>query len=360
MKHVFIIMCLLCCPSLLTSQTRVEKRVATKASGYGVTYSLPLTSLVVNVEVIKETHRAGPYYRYAEKYLGVKDAVTEDAVRYRLGRVSLENRGIPDANSSYTIEFRAGTTAPYVYLTEDGLLCTVNADCEPADDGRTTAADSDRGDARTDAAPASTSSVYTEELLMAGSQARQAEVAARQIYHIRESKMDILTGDADNLPPDGEAMKIVIARLEEQEATLTRLFTGQRAEETSYYDVRIVPQDDLENEVLFRFSEKLGVLDADDLAGAPVYMNLTAIERPPELTPKEAERKAKMKGIIYNVPGKATVVIGTERGPIYRGEVQVVQFGTSEVLAPAMFEDRRKPVKVFFYPQTGALKQIIQ
>lgn len=45
---------------------------------------------------------------------------------------------------------------------------------------------------------------------MAGSTARQAEVAAKQIYRIRESRLNILTGEADNLPPDGEAMKLVI------------------------------------------------------------------------------------------------------------------------------------------------------
>ena len=60
-------------------------------------------------------------------------------------------------------------------------------------------------------------SVFSEELLMAGSTAKQAEVAAKQIYRIRESRLNILTGEADNLPPDGEAMKLVIQQLEEQE-----------------------------------------------------------------------------------------------------------------------------------------------
>lgn len=56
-------------------------------------------------------------------------------------------------------------------------------------------------------------SVFSEELLMAGSTAKQAEVAAKQIYRIRESRLNILTGEADNLPPDGEAMKLVIQQL---------------------------------------------------------------------------------------------------------------------------------------------------
>ncbi|MDR1407654.1 MAG: DUF4831 family protein [Tannerella sp.] len=338
------------------SQTRVEKKIATKASGYGVTYMLPVTSLIINTEVIKEVHKAGPYYRYAEKYLGVKDAVTEDAVLYKPGKVTLENKGIPDTNNSYTVEFKTGTVAPYVYLTEDGMLCSINTDYTPPP------APPDHKPATEvqDAPAGNATAVFTEELLMAGSLARQAEVAAKQIYHIRESKMDILTGDADNLPPDGEAMKIVIKQLEDQEKALTALFTGTRTTETFYYDVNIVPQDDLENEVLFRFSQKQGLLDADDLGGAPVYMNLTAIEKAPELTPKEVEKKAKMKGIVYNVPGKAAVEIKTERDVLFKGEVQIVQFGTYEILAPVMFEDRKKPVKVLFYPETGALRQIIQ
>ena len=105
------------------SQTRVEKKVAMKSNGYGVTYALPKTSLIVTAEVTKVTCKAGPYYKYAEKYLGVKDAVTNDHVYYELGKIYLENKGVPDEENTYTIEFKSRTVAPYVYLTEDGLMC---------------------------------------------------------------------------------------------------------------------------------------------------------------------------------------------------------------------------------------------
>ncbi|MDR1337342.1 MAG: DUF4831 family protein [Tannerella sp.] len=355
MKKRFVITCILLGSAMMVAaQTRVEKKMATRAGGYGVTYSLPKTSLLINAEVTKTACKAGPYYKYAEKYLGVTDAVTEDRVSYELGKLTLTNRGIPDADNVYTVEFRAGTVAPYVYLTEDGLLCSVNAEYVPPAPPVEKAAESET--------PAkSSSAVFTEELLMAGSVVRQAEVAAKQIFHIRESRMDILTGDSENLPPDGEAMKLVIKKLEDEEAALTRLFAGTCTKETSYYDVTLVPQEDLENEVLFRFSKKLGILDADDLGGEPVYISLTATERAPALDPKEAEKKAKsMKGLIYNVPGKAQVEIKSGLKTLYRGEVPVVRFGTTECLAPVLFEDKKNPVKIFFYPETGAIKQIIQ
>jgi len=117
----------------------------------------------------------------------------------------------------------------------------------------------------------------------------------------------------------------------------------------------------LEKEILFRFSPQLGIVAADDLGGAPVYLDLKAIDRAPALEPKEAEKKEKsLKGIIYNIPGKASIAISMNKKTLLKGEVQVTQFGTQEGLAPVMFEDKKAPVKIYFYPETGAIKQIIQ
>ena len=354
MKNIILLVSLLLSVSAM-AQTKVVKANAVKANDYGVTYSLPKTQLVVDAEVTKVTCKAGPYYRYAEKYLGVKKFITEDKVYYELGKVKLLNRGIPDKDNTYLVSFKPGTVAPYAYLTEEGLLCSINAEYTPETEAE------DENTNKRKRAVATDASVFTEELLMAGSTAKQAEVAAKQIYRIRESRMNILTGDADNLPPDGQAMQLVIEELEAQEEALTNLFTGVITRETEQYEVTIIPNDDLEKEVIFRFSEHLGIVDADDLGGEPVYMNLTATERAPQLDPKEAEKKEKsLKGIVYNVPGKARIELFTARKSLYKGEAQITQFGTREALAPVMFEDKKAPVKVYFYPETGAIKQIIQ
>jgi len=355
MRNIIIIACLLFHLPLM-AQTKVIKKNAVKANNFGITYSLPKTSLLVNAEVIKITSKAGPYYKYAEKYLGVKNAISEDKVYYQLGKISLENKGIPDPDNTYIVEFKSGTVAPYAYLTEEGLLCSINAEYMP--EKSTTEEARKRKQQSGQIADAS---VLSEELLMAGSTAKQAEVAAKQIYRIRDSRLNILTGEADNLPPDGEAMKLVIQQLEEQEQALTNLFTGIQVRDTSDYEITIDPYDDLEKEILFRFSPQLGIVAADDLGGAPVYLDLKAIDRAPALEPKEAEKKEKsLKGIIYNIPGPASIAISMNKKTLLKGEVQVTQFGTQEGLAPVMFEDKKAPVKIYFYPETGAIKQIIQ
>lgn len=353
MRNLMIIAACVCSFPLM-AQTKVVKKNAVKANDFGITYSLPRTSLVVEAEVTKVTCKAGPYYKYAEKYLGTKDIVTEDNTYYELGKISLRSKGVPDPDNTFIVSFKAGTTAPYACLTEDGLLCTINAEYEedPASASKAS---------KKETPAASDLSVFTEEFLMAGSTSKQAEVAAKQIYRIRESRMNILTGEADNLPPDGEAMKLVIQQLDAQEQALVNLFTGTKTKEVTYPAFTIVPREDVEKEVLFRFSRLLGVVKPDNLAGAPVYFNLKAIDRAPALTEKEAEKKAKLlKGIVYNIPGKAAVTITEGNKTLYKGEVQVAQFGTQEGLAPVMFEDKKAPVKVYFYPETGALKQIIQ
>ena len=89
MKNLIIIASLLLSLPIM-AQTKVVKKNAVKANNFGITYSLPKTSLVVDAEVTKVTCKAGPYYKYAEKYLGVKDAITEDKVYYQdLGRKSV-------------------------------------------------------------------------------------------------------------------------------------------------------------------------------------------------------------------------------------------------------------------------------
>lgn len=356
MKKIIIVAgLLLSLPGL--SQTKVVKKNAVKANDFGIVYSLPKTLLTVDAEVTKVSCKAGPYYQYAEKYLGVKDIVTEDQVYYELGKITLENHGVPDKDATYMIQFKQKTVAPFAYLTEDGLLCSINAVYKPD----SIAKKKDVTKKQPVTSSGDQASVYSEELLMAGSMAKQAEVAAKQIYRIRESRLNILTGEVDNLPPDGDAMKIVIQQLEEQERILTELFTGIKTREVIHYAVDIEPTESLEKEVLFRFSKKLGIVDADDLGGAPVYLNLKALEKQSQLDPKEAEKKEKsMKGIVYNVPGKAEVEILFDKKSLFKGDVMVTQFGYREELTPVMLEDKKAPVKVYFYPETGAIKQIIQ
>ncbi|MDR1883426.1 MAG: DUF4831 family protein [Prevotella sp.] len=332
---------------------------AVKGNNYGVVYSLPKTSLAITVDYTKKTCKAGTFYQYAERYLSISNPITENTVSYTLDKIDATTKGVVDKDRSYMVEFRPNTTAPFVTLTRDGLICAINDDYTfPKEENKT----------ETPVVPVALPnprSFLSEEILRAGSTAKQAELIAKQIYRLRESRNNILTGEADNMPPDGNAYKLVMTRLDEQEKALTAMFAGTETVEVISREFTVVPDEkNIDNRIIFRFSTKLGVVGDDDLSGSPVSLTLKNKE-PREarvLTPKEEKDMEKKfsSGIIYNIPNKAGLQI-SYNGRIYvQKECDIAQYGVQEALVPKMFDNNKLPVKVIFYPDTGAIKQIIQ
>lgn len=342
----------------LSAQNTV-KMSAVKGNDYGVAYSLPKTSVVVTVNYTKTTKKTGEFYQYAERYLSISNPITENSTTYTIDNIESTTKGVIDKDKSYLVEFRSNTTAPFVTLTKEGLICAINDDY--------TFPKEEVMQAQTKA-PESTlnpRSFLSEEILRAGSTAKQAELIAKQIYRLRESRTNILTGDADNMPPDGNAYKLVMSQLDEQEKALTAMFAGTETTETGTKEFTVIPDEkDIENRIIFRFSSKLGVVDANDLAGAPVYLSLKN-KNPisiPILTPKEEKDMEKKfsAGIIYNIPNKANLTISYNGKDYVKKECDIVQYGVQDVLIPKMFDNNKLPIKVIFYPDLGAIKQIIQ
>ena len=343
----------------ITAQTTV-KMSATKANNYGVAYSLPKTAIAITVKYSKKTLKAGEYYKYADRYLSISNPILEDATTYKIQEVTANTQGVVDKNNSYLVEFRSGTTAPYVTLTKDGMICAINEDYTFPKTENTEEVVS------VSAELPNPKSFLSEEILRAGSSVKQAELIAKQIYRLRESRTNILTGEADNMPPDGEAYKLVMQQLEIQEKALTGMFAGTEIVEEGLVKrfVVIPDENNIDNRIIFRFSSKLGVVADDDLAGAPVYLSLTnknPIDKP-ILTDKEEKALDDKfsKGIIYNIPTKASLEITFNGKALVHKEIDLVQYGTQEVLVGKMFENNKKPVKILFYPEMGAIKQIIE
>lgn len=332
---------------------------ALKSNNYGVVYSLPVTQLDFELKITKTTYKRGDYYQYAKQYLSIDNPILEDKVVYKLESVSVQNKGVPNKHTSYLIEFKSNSAEPFVYLTKEGLLCSINHEApiiEEVHIPEKTVESSPNVNAQ---------SLLTEEILLAGSSAKQAELIAKQIFALRLSRTDILTGEADNMPPDGAAYQLVMDQINMQEKALVELFYGSVKTEDITSTVSILPTlENISRDVLFRFSEKLGLVDADDLAGEPVYLSLINKTPQPEveLSDRDLRRLEKkfLEGVIYNIPSKATLTLGYHNKIILDTEVDIVQYGTQDVLTRQMFDSRKKPIKVEFYPHLGAIKQITQ
>ena len=78
-------------------------------------------------------------------------------------------------------------------------------------------------------------------MLQSQSSAKRAELAAQRIYELRQSRNDLITGQADQMPPDGEAMKLVMDQIAAQEAALTAMFIGTEQRETDVQTITYRP-----------------------------------------------------------------------------------------------------------------------
>ena len=193
----------------------------------------------------------------------------------------------------------------------------------------------------------------TEEILMSNSTAKMAELVAKEIYSIRESKNALLRGEADNMPKDGAQLKLMLDNLTLQERAMTEMFAGKVTTEEKIYTIRIVPKE-MKHEVAFRFSKKLGIVANNDLAGEPVYITIADLK---SINIPEADPKKQVDGIAYNVPGRARVTLDYHNEELYNAEIPITQFGVVEYLAPVLF-NKNSVIKVLFDTNTGALVKV--
>lgn len=353
MRTVLVALSLLFATSVF-AQTEVIPINEAKSSSQGLAYSLPKIILRLHLNTVKLTNTAGPYFRYAERYLGVKTPIMENSVEWTLENISLEQVALPDPAHSYLILFKS-TPIPTIDLTRDGIIRALNMEyiADASEE-----AQQKKGEAKDDKTDAKMN-VMSEELLMAGSTAKMAEIAAKQIYKIRESRTDLVTGNMDNLPADGESFKLMLKQLDDQEKALTALFIGTTQREPKSITIDIDPTEDIEKQVITRFSKFKGVVDKNDLSGTPIYLSMKTIEKK-ELAPDPKAAKAR-KGVFYRIPAKIEVSLtGLDNKNWIRENVMVPQMGIVVSLSPNLFDNKKAPIKVLFEPTTGAIRQMIQ
>lgn len=328
------------------AQTEVTAGV-TRGKDYGVVYMLPKTEIDVMVKANKVTYTPGEFSKYADRYLRLPNVSADPKEYWELVSVKAVSTGVPDSEQTYFVKMKDKTVAPLMELTEDGIVKSINMPLT----ARKTAVTKPATEIQNSINPRD---FLTEEILMANSTAKMAELVAKEIYNIRESKNALVRGQADNMPKDGEQLKIMLHNLDEQENAMTQMFSGTLNKEEKIFTIRINPAKEINKEVAFRFSKKLGVVANDDLAGEPVYISIKDLKTPN--VPQE-DGKKKIDGVAYNVPGKAQVTLLQGKTTLFNEELPVTQFGTTEYLAPALF-NKKSTIKILFNPNTGGLVKV--
>ena len=315
----------------------------------GAVYFLPKTAVRITVQIEKATYTPGEFAKYADRYLRLKNVPTEPSVSYSINSIRQEACGVADTMKAFTVRFDPKTVAANIALSDDGVLLAVNA---------TPSAPKLQAPFKPAPRPRllNPRDLMSEEILAAGSTAKMAELTAQDIYEIRESRKLLVRGQADNMPQDGEQLRLMLNQLEQQDRSLTSLFAGVTLKDTIEHVITIVPNKETDRQLLFRFSKKLGIVDDDDLAGEPYYIKVANLHSVP-MAEDDGKKKKQEPGLFINVPGKMKVTIFDAVEPLVSTELPAAQFGNIELLSGALF-NKRYATHLWLNPVTGAVERL--
>ena len=343
--------------STITYAAEGEKKVAANFNDYSVSYMLPKTVIDIDIELSLTQLKAGPYANYSQKYLGIPANVTTDSKSWTLVGVSATVSRIPDSEKIYNVQLKSGAT-PYIYIDEEGVLLAVNATPMLENKEEVVVGESEMTNSALD--DKSYSYALTEEMLLSGSSIRMAELAAKQIYRIRESRTDLITGESDQ-KFDGEALKLMLQQLDEQETRLTVMLLGTKQTQRNTIRVRYIPEGECEGVVVARVSEKDGLVSSDNLSGEPIYISLDNVVRATYPTDsKGLPFVLPENSVIYNIPGSAQLRLNYQGEDLYNKKVDLTQFGVKFGLAPKLFVDKKLQTYMVLHSTTGAIKELGQ
>ncbi len=320
----------------------------------GAVYFLPKTAINVTIQVEKTSYTPGEFCIFSERYLRIKDVRTEPSVSYRITAFHEQAVAVADTTKGFAISFNPKSVATNVKLSNDGILLAINAD--PLTQRQDNNVPRHSGIHKQLPNPRQ---YMSAEILAAGSTAKMAELTAQDIYDIRESRNLLVRGQADNMPKDGEQLRLMLEQLEIQNQSLTSLFTGIETKDTTEFTFTIVPDEPVKQKILFRFSKRLGLIDADDLAGEPYYINIEDLMTVAKTEPADPKKKEKKeKGVYVNIPGRLRATITDNRAQsVLSGEFPAGQFGNVELLSDALF-NKRYTTHLWLNPLSGAVERL--
>lgn len=306
-----------------------------------IRYSLPKASLNFTVEYEKITQKPGVFYLYSQRFLATDQVIQEEELLYRFKGVTMSVESIADAARTFVVSPIPSGTSGLVSLSPNGILKGINL--LSGDTVRTVVKQIKK---TREPFKLGTNNLLplTEEYMLASSEAKMAEGAAKQIYHIREARLSLLTGELENMPSDGESLRLMLEGLDQAEAELTSLFVGKTQREVVSKQIIFVPEKPIQDDVLFRFSEKRGIVDASDLGGSPYYLSILA----DSIVVAPADPKVKLPESKYYsiLPVTAKISISDGVQKIMQQEIEVPQFGKLNPLPHYLFKNKNFGVEL--------------
>lgn len=316
-----------------------------------LTYSLPSTTITLDVEAVQEKFYAGPYARYAEKYLGFK-ARQKDETTTQLVEVRMTPFIEADQTRRFSVNVRKGDIdATFLKLSSAGLISfadanfgdesiwrfPVKAEGNFSDKGVSSNLTSESATLyRNDRTESAYSRVAVQQnMVVEKSPEQKAAETAQMILRLREQRLAIVTGDTD-ATYSGEAMAAAIDEITRLEKEYMTLFAGYSEYQTQKMRFDVIPQAGQESHiyVAFRISDTAGLVPADNLSGRPVVMEIVPqdITNPSASADMLKNRTETGTEAYYRIPSMCTVRLTDGSALLIQNRIPVYQLGRESSL----------------------------
>lgn len=325
-----------------------------------VVYSLPLTTVRLDVEAVCETYTPGPYCQWAKKYLGI-DVPQEASTSYILSRIRMTPYLEADRSCSYVVNLDGmlgeASPASFFEFSSQGLLLLSDENKGNVNSWRFPSMAPGSGTLASEATANLTStettlyrSVRTEgggydrvavrqSQVVEKSTEKKAQEAASMILSLRENRLNIITGNTD-ATFSGDALRAAVEEIGRLEEEYMRLFTGTVSSSVQAMSFDVVPASGPEEELTmaFRISDSHGLLPPDDITGRPVVMEIVPEDAEDfyseqvvgevKAAKPRAKHEAALRGnIYYRVPAICSVRIVDGQNLILKSRIPVYQKG---------------------------------
>ena len=300
-----------------------------------VSYALPQTTITLEVEAVRESFHAGPYAKFAQKYLGV-NARQEDQQTCVLSSVRMTPKIEADQNNRFFITPDKGAMS-FLSLTSQGLIAVNDGSFGNGAEWRFTSQAegdfSDKGVSSNLTSEATTlirgvdgNRVAVQQSMVVQKPLEQrAKEAAEMVFELRKKRVQIVTGDTD-ATYSGEAMGAALSEIAALEKEYMSMFVGYSDFQTQKMKCDVVPVKDQKSQtyVAFRISDSEGIVSADNVSGKPYLLELV-----PQPVSQASGKGSSAKGAVavYRIPAICAVKLTDGVNPILQDRVAVYQLG---------------------------------
>jgi len=122
--YIFLFVILFSCNSIKVVNVSYVKKLP---KNYFL-YMLPRNIISIDIELTEIKTINGPYYKFAEKFLGIKNVPQSNSIEYFISNADLKVLSEPDSNNLYFVIPSCKKQIKSISLTNTGIITSINSD----------------------------------------------------------------------------------------------------------------------------------------------------------------------------------------------------------------------------------------